>query len=159
MKKETIPFSIMPIGYADYPHSRVLESLEITYNWQSNLLDNFFKQFQLSRQQYNILFILHAQQPIPVSINDIKRGMIDKMSNVSRLVEKLRLKSLVTRREYDKDRRVCLVELTTEGGILFGKIAQQLPEFFEQFGTLPEEEALLLIQLLEKFKSNNKVIS
>ncbi len=152
MKREVTPTHVAVIGYADLLPSKVLEALEIAHNWQANLLDNFFKQYKLSRQQYNILSILHNHQPTALSINDIKQNMIDEMSNVSRLVDKLYKKSLVLRNEYDKDRRVTLVMLTTEGEALLTQITEKLPAFLEQFNNLPEAEARQLIALLQQFK-------
>lgn len=152
MKKDATPTHAAVTGYADLLPSKVLEALEVAHNWQANLLDNFFKQYQLSRQQYNILCILYNHQPTAISINDIKKNMIDEMSNVSRLVEKLHKKSLVTRTECSTDRRITLVNLTTEGGNLLKHITKKLPFFLQQFNTLSEPEALQLIALLEQFK-------
>lgn len=152
MKKDATPTHVAVTGYADLLPSKVLEALEVAHNWQSNLLDNFFKQYHLSRQQYNILCILYNNQPTAISINDIKNNMIDEMSNVSRLVEKLHKKSLVTRAECSTDRRITLVNLTTEGGNLLAQITEKLPSFLQQFNTLSEPEALQLIALLEQFK-------
>jgi DNA-binding MarR family transcriptional regulator len=152
MKKEATPTHVAVTGYANLLPSKVLEALEVAHNWQSSLLDNFFKQYQLSRQQYNILCILYNNQHIEVSINDIKRNMIDEMSNVSRLVEKLYKKSLVHRSESNIDRRVTLVTLTAQGVKLLNQITQTLPDFLARFDTLSEAEALQLITLLEQFK-------
>lgn len=152
MKKEATPTHVAVTGYANLLPSKVLEALEVAHNWQSNLLDNFFKQYQLSRQQYNILCILYNNQHTAISINDIKQNMIDEMSNVSRLVEKLHKKTLVTRTECSTDRRITLVNLTTEGRNLLQQITEKLPQFLMQFNTLSETEALQLITLLEQFK-------
>ena len=98
------------------PHLKALINIELTNGWQCHLQDKFFRDYQLSHQQYNILRILRGQYPRGVSVNDIKRRMIDKMSNVSRLVEKLKQKELVERIECQRDRRVCYVTMT-EGGL------------------------------------------
>jgi DNA-binding MarR family transcriptional regulator len=57
----------------------------------------FLKSTVLSMQQYNVLRILRGQHPKPVMLNQITERMIDKMSNATRLVEKLKQKQLVTR--------------------------------------------------------------
>ena len=66
-------------------------------------------------QQYNVLRIIRGQHPNPVSINTITDRMIDKMSNASRLVEKLRKKTMIHRQTCNTDKRQVDVCITTKG--------------------------------------------
>ena len=137
------------------PHIKALINIELTNGWQCNVQDSFFKQYQLSHQQYNILRILKGQHPTGVSVNDIKRRMIDKMSNVSRLVEKLKQKGLVERFECPADRRVVHVHLTENGLHLLADIARELPTMAANFAKITAEEAEELVRILEKMRGDH----
>ncbi len=136
----------------DNPHLSALINIELTNGWQCNVQDTFFKQYQLSHQQYNILRILRGQHPRGVSVNDIKRRMIDKMSNVSRLVEKLHQKGYIERTECATDRRVCFVSLSAVGIEILNAIDQTIPEMFQHFEKISADEAAVLVKLLEKMR-------
>ena len=98
----------------------------------------FFKQHDLSPEQYNILRILRGQYPNPANIGLLQDRMLDKMSNASRLVEKLKQKSLLSREECPKDRR--------QGEVLIHAIRR----FEMDFRGLNEEELIKLNELLDK---------
>ena len=69
-----------------------------------------------------VLRILRGQHPDPASTKLVAQRMIDKSSNVSRLVEKLRTKGLVTRTACDQDRRAVDLTITRDGLDLLGRI-------------------------------------
>jgi DNA-binding MarR family transcriptional regulator len=140
------------LGQVTNPYAHAIINLELTQGWQSNLQDSFFKKYRLSRQQYNIMRILRGQHPNNVSINDIKRRMIDKMSNVSRLVEKMRLKGLVTREEGEIDRRITYISLTPKAHELLTEMDTTFPQMLHSFHSITPEEAQLLSELLEKWR-------
>jgi DNA-binding MarR family transcriptional regulator len=83
-----------------------------TSGWLQNIYARFFKNYGLSQQQFNVLRILRGQHPKPVMLCQITERMIDKMSNATRLVEKLRQKGLVTRELNDKSRRKVDIKIT-----------------------------------------------
>jgi DNA-binding MarR family transcriptional regulator len=136
------------------PHLKAIINIELTNGWQCNLQDNFFKSYQLSHQQYNILRILRGQHPKGVSVNDIKRRMIDKMSNVSRLVEKLKLKNYVERVECASDRRVVYVHLTETGLSLLTEIDTTIGVNLAAFTRITVAEAEELSRILEKLRDD-----
>ena len=76
------------------PLHRLLVNLMYTNNWLCDSQMRLLKPFGLTLPQYNVLRILRGQHPKPVRINDITERMMDKMSNASRLVDKLVLKKL-----------------------------------------------------------------
>ena len=76
-----------------------------TNNYLNNQLNSFFKSHKITRQQFNVLRILRGQFPRPANINLIKERMLDKMSDASRIVERLRVKGLITRIKCEEDRR------------------------------------------------------
>ena len=76
-----------------------------SYNWLVDYQVKLFKPYGITMQQYNILRILRGQYPKPATIKLIKERMLDKMSDASRIVEKLRLKGLVERNICSNDNR------------------------------------------------------
>ena len=143
------------IGQIVDPHIKALINIELTNGWQCNIQDNFFKSYQLSHQQYNILRILRGQHPNGVSVNDIRRRMIDKMSNVSRLVEKLKQKGYVVREECAADRRVVFVLLTAVGIALLSEIDKTIAHNLASFNRITIEEANELSRILEKLRDGS----
>jgi DNA-binding MarR family transcriptional regulator len=143
------------LGQIRDPHLKAIINIELTNGWQCNIQDNFFKSYQLSHQQYNIMRILRGQYPEGVSVNDIKRRMIDKMSNVSRLVEKLKQKGYVERVECASDRRVVFVHLTDIGLSILTEIDKTISINLAAFSRITVEEAVELSRILEKLRDDN----
>lgn len=111
------------------------------------------KQFDLTYQQYNVLRILKGHYPEPITINGIIERMLDKMSNASRLVEKLLQKGYVERSFRADDRRACDVILTEEGDQFLKKVSSQLTKENDPCDALSESELEKLNELLDKFRS------
>ena len=102
-------------------------------------------------QQYNILRILRGQHPKAANINTLKERMLDKMSDVSRLVERLRKAGLVERRSSEIDRRSVDVQITAKGLALLEEVDVDLPKLEDSLNlSLTEEEAIQLNTLLDK---------
>jgi len=87
------------------PHQKLAVNLLYTTNWLNNHFSLFFKDIDLTTQQYNVLRILRGQHPHPCSLKLIKERMLDRMSDASRIVDKLVAKELVNRNECPSDRR------------------------------------------------------
>jgi DNA-binding MarR family transcriptional regulator len=77
------------------PAHKLAVNLIYTFNWLNEYQVNLLKPFDITLQQFNVLRILRGQHPQPVNIKLIRERMLDKMSDASRIVEKLRLKKLV----------------------------------------------------------------
>ncbi|MDN5203192.1 MarR family transcriptional regulator [Fulvivirgaceae bacterium BMA10] len=86
-----------------------------THNFLINNLNSIFKSHKITRQQYNVLRILRGQHPKPASINLIKERMLDKMSDASRIVDRLKAKELVTSVPCKHDRRATDVNISKKG--------------------------------------------
>ncbi|MEX0811155.1 MAG: MarR family transcriptional regulator [Chitinophagales bacterium] len=127
-------------------------NLIYTGNWVKNLDAALLKKHQLTSQQYNVLRILRGQYPEPVSVNLIVNRMLDKMSNASRLVEKLRKKELVERRECPKDRRQAEVLITETGLQLLDKIDKELTVQGNRFKQISKKEAKTVNDILDKLR-------
>lgn len=135
------------------PLHRLLVNLMYTNNWLCDSQMRLLKPFGLTLPQYNVLRILRGQHPKPVRINDITERMMDKMSNASRLVDKLVLKKLVIRTECPSDRRAVDVLIADRGLSLLGKIDQAQDAWEGQFKTYEGGEADALNALLNEFRS------
>lgn len=127
-------------------------NLIFTSNWYFNRMTALFKRHNLTPQQYNILRILRGIRPKPVSVKYIRERMLDKMSDVSRIVEKLREKGLVSRHECGNDRRNVDILITEQGMALLENIDQENNEMEGIFATLSEEELSTFNTLLDKLR-------
>lgn len=132
---------------------KALVNIIYTYNWVEARHKDFFKQYDLTPQQFNILRILRGQHPKPCTVNLLKERMLDKMSDASRIVERLRIKELLHRSVCPSDRRSVDVAITKKGLDLLKRMDLQLEEHNREIlKTLTEEEAKQLNALLDKLR-------
>lgn len=124
-----------------YTHSRLMDHFS-----------NIFNKYDITPNQYNILRILRGQYPNPATINLLKERMLDKMSDASRMVERLRLKGFVERAKSAKDRRMADVIISENGLELLRKIDKYDTQFDSFFESLSEKEAETLNNLLDKIR-------
>jgi DNA-binding MarR family transcriptional regulator len=127
-------------------------NMNFTYGWFMQRQKKIFKRFGLSGAQFNILRILRGKHPEPASVNYLKERMLDKMSDASRIVDKLFNKGLVIRKICNSDRRRAEVKITEKGLDLLNKIDQIENEFDEVFINLTENESEILNNLLDKMR-------
>lgn len=129
-------------------------NIMFTNNWIGLNHNQVFKNYDITSQQYNVLRILNGQYPNPITINEIIERMLDKMSNASRLVDKLLLKGLVTRDQRSTNRRACDVIITDEGIELLKIIKEDLMKLEGLMVGITDEEAEQLSHLLDKLRNN-----
>jgi DNA-binding MarR family transcriptional regulator len=115
-------------------------------------MNTLFKKYDITRQQYNVLRILRGQYPGHASVNLIRDRMLDKMSDASRIVERLRIKELVVRKSAEKDKRAVEVTITEAGLKLLDEMQHSVDEFESLLHNLSEEETRLLNTLLDKVR-------
>lgn len=132
---------------------KLIINLLFTGNWVYAKNKKFLKPYGISPEQYNVLRILRGQHPKPASINLLNERMLDRMSNVSRLVEKLRVRELIKRRECSNDRRQVDITITDKGLQLLARLDNDILLLEEKFKTLSMDEAMELNKLLDKFRS------
>jgi len=132
---------------------RLVINLVYTSGWLSSEQNRFFKRFHISSQQYNVLRILRGQYPNPASVGLIQERMLDKMSNASRLIEKLKQKKLIKRSACSKDRRQVDVLVTQEGLFLLDEIDKLSIEMNGICDTLNLKEKKTLNELLDKLRN------
>jgi DNA-binding MarR family transcriptional regulator len=128
-------------------------NLMFTASWMDQRTHAALKKFRISRQQFNILRILKGLHPEPATVKLLTERMIDKMSNASRLVEKLKQKGLVYRIECPADRRKVDVGITEKGIELVNQASEVIErDMHDSFNTLSDEEAETLSHLLDKLR-------
>jgi DNA-binding MarR family transcriptional regulator len=115
-------------------------------------MNTLFKKYDITRQQYNVLRILRGQYPGHASVNLIRDRMLDKMSDASRIVERLRLKDLITRKSAEKDKRAVEVTITDAGMKLLDEMQESVDEFEALLNNLTEDETRQLNGLLDKIR-------
>lgn len=139
------------------PFRSEVEKSIVNIVYTNNIINLFHhkivKDYHISTQQYNVLRILKGQKGIPISINGIIERMLDKMSNASRLVDKLYAKGLVERKQKEDNRRTVDVTITKAGEDLLKRVNEGLEkDFFNNFN-INNDELIALNNLLDKFRS------
>jgi len=137
--------------FEDNYHKAVI-NISYTSGWLSNLLRLNFEKYNLTSQQFNVLRILRGQQPKPVTINMIKERMSDKMSDASRIVDRLVQKELVSRCTNNVDRRAVDIHITEKGLEILRKMDVEFKtsDLFKH--NLTEDEAGQLSDLMDKLR-------
>ena len=131
---------------------KMVVNLLYTASWVSHQHSELLKPYGLTIQQYNVLRILRGQHPNPATVHLIQERMLDKMSNASRLVEKLRQKGYVERRQCPNDRRAVDILITPQGLALLEKLDVAMKTWEANFTTLDASEIKILNQLLDKLR-------
>ena len=128
--------------------------LNILYTawWLKTQLSKELKNFSLTHEQYNVMRILKGKHPDQMCVKDIGCRMIEKSSNVPRIIDRLVAKGLVVRNNSDKDKRETVMTLTDAGLSLLSQATNKLNKTLIEVGWLKEEESMKLNELLEKFR-------
>lgn len=137
--------------FEDNYHKAVV-NITYTYGWLSNTFRYRFGKHNLTQQQFNVLRILRGQYPKPATINMIKDRMLDKMSDASRIVDRLIQKGLVSRCTNNKDRRAVDIQISQAGLDILSKMDEEFKTGDLLRNNLTEEEAGKLSDLLDKLR-------
>ena len=121
-----------------------------TAGWLANQHKDFFAQFDITSQQFNILSILRGQHPNQISGSEIKSRMMDKNSDVSRLLDRLLSKGLIVKATCPEDKRAANISISAQGLELLKKSDAQISQLDNILGNLNEKEASQLSRLLDK---------
>ncbi|MEY3678692.1 MAG: hypothetical protein RI924_833, partial [Bacteroidota bacterium] len=133
-------------------YHRAIVNILYTHGWLTGMLRQRLDDHDITLQQYNILRILRGQFPHPATVNLLRERMLDKMSDASRIVERLFKKGLLSRSTNEKDRRAVDIFITQKGLDLLQELDQEMnmDELLKK--NLKPEEAGLLSDLLDKFR-------
>lgn len=135
----------------DYQKAAI--NLIYTYNWMNEQMKKIFDQYDITSQQFNILRILRGAGE-PISTLQIRQRMLDKMSDTSRIVDRLVKKGVVKKNICKVDRRLVDVVITDKGKKLLEKIDACNEEMDALFKALNVGEAKSLNTLLDKMRGS-----
>lgn len=143
------------INQAKFKSTRQKAMLNImfSYGWLNEKIKNLLAPEDITPQQYNILRILRGSSPQPLSTLQIRERMLDRMSDTSRIVDRLIAKELVMKAVCSKDRRLVDVTISPKGQALLRKLdaeANQLDKII--MSNITEAEAEDLSKLLDKIR-------
>lgn len=133
----------------DSPEQEAYLALWRTYDRLRAFEDELFGRFELTAQQYNLLRLLRAAHPESVPTLSLGERLVSRAPDVTRMVDKLEDRALLTRTRSTKDRREVLVAVTARGLELLDEIAGPLKECHErQLGHMNPKDLQKLISLL-----------
>jgi DNA-binding MarR family transcriptional regulator len=138
-------------------NQKLIINLVFTNNWLTEKIRDFLSAEDITLQQFNILRILRGSHPKPLSTLVIRERMLDKMSDTSRIVDRLLLKGLVDKKTCPSDKRLVDISITEEGKKVLAKIDQNEKEMMAVIANLNEEEMKTLNGLLDKMRDSSAV--
>jgi DNA-binding MarR family transcriptional regulator len=150
MKIEDILKSTVPMNNS----KKIILNVLYTQNVITENFNEILKPYEISGEQYNVLRILRGQKGNPANMWTIQERMLAKTSNTTRLVDKLLLKELVTRKVCPENRRKIEVLITQKGLDVLAALDPKViahEQFFSK--NLNAEEIDQLNQLLEKYRN------
>lgn len=132
--------------------------LNILYTawWLKTVMSRELKEFGLTHEQYNVLRILKGKYPDQMCVRDIACRMIEKSSNVPRIIDRLEIKKLVKRSTSALDKRETVITLTQAGITILEASTVVLNRVMDEMMLVNETEAFDLNNLLEKVRSNEE---
>ncbi len=133
-------------------HHRAMVNLIFTHNWILERHRELFKPYGITNQQYNVLRILKGSYPTPISTCVIRERMLDKMSDVSRMIDRMELKGWVVKSICENDKRLVDVVVTDAGLDLLSSIDSEENGMDSLLEVLTPEEAATLNELLDKIR-------
>ena len=137
--------------FADEKHKALINLMYTSY-WMKTHLSTALKQNGLTIEQFNVLRILKGKYPEQLCVKDIGTRMIEKSSNVPRIVDRLLVKKLVKRVPSTEDKRETLVSLTEKGMKQVEEANDVVNSVQDNIIGLSETDAVLLHELMEKMR-------
>ncbi len=127
-------------------------NLFYTYGWAMEKVKKFLTKEGVTHQQYNILRILRGSAPEPLSTLQIRERMLDKMSDTSRIVDRLVAKQFVKKVTCPTDKRLVDITITEKGLKLLKKLDANSDNLDKIMSSLSDHEAETLSNLLDKIR-------
>lgn len=134
-------------------YEKAAVNVMFTSGWLYNLNAARFKKHDITPEQYNVLRILRGAYPKPMMLGDVTCRMLDKSSNATRLVEKLRIKGYVVRELCPTNRRQVDITITEKGLSLLTKLDNEADEWQNNLKGITKAEAQELNRILDKLRS------
>jgi DNA-binding MarR family transcriptional regulator len=133
-------------------HQKAAINILFTGSWLYNINASYLKKFAITPEQFNVLRILRGSHPTAMMLSEITQRMIDKNSNCTRLVEKLRQKNLLNREICENNRRQVDISITDKGLQLLKKIDADVPEWTKAIEKLSKTEVKELNRMLDRLR-------
>jgi len=133
-------------------HQKASINILFTGSWLYNINASFLKGYGITPEQFNVLRILRGSFPKPMMLAEVTERMIDKSSNCTRLVEKLKQKGLLNRVTCEHNRRQVDISITDKGQVLLKKIDLSQASWLEAMGKITKSEAKELNRILDKLR-------
>lgn len=138
--------------FKDEVHKAGLNILYTAW-WLKTLMSRELKEYGLTHEQYNVLRILKGKHPDQACVRDIACRMIEKNSNVPRIIDRLEVKKLVKRNTSAEDKRETVITLTPAGINMLEITTAKINKIMEEYVDIDEECAAQLNSLLEKVRT------
>jgi DNA-binding MarR family transcriptional regulator len=132
-------------------HQKVMVNIIYTANWMNEQLKSFFDKGDITQQQFNILRILRGAGE-PISTLQIRQRMLDKMSDTSRIVDRLIIKGLVKKTLCPTDKRLVDISITPKGKKTLEKLDSLQIEMDTISFNLTDADAKTMNKLLDKMR-------
>jgi len=130
-------------------HHKVLVNIQLTNFWILEQVKSIIENENITYQQYNILCILR-NSIIPLSTKELSKRMLDKMSDTSRLIDRLVLKGLAEKKMSMIDKRLVDISITQKGM----DVLEAIDEHNEKIDKITENLSTEELQLLNRFLDN-----
>jgi MarR family transcriptional regulator, 2-MHQ and catechol-resistance regulon repressor len=137
-------------------HQKAAINLIYTLSWMRDKTRCIFDAEEITSQQFNILRILRGSFPQPLSTLQIRERMLEKMSDTSRIVDRLIAKGLVKKVTCKTDRRLVDVIITDKGKKLLERLDEKQDLIDGVLGNLSEKDANILSDLLDQIRDGNE---
>jgi DNA-binding MarR family transcriptional regulator len=128
-----------------------------TANWLNEKMGQILATEDITQQQYNILRILRGSDA-PLSTLKIRERMLDKMSDTSRIVDRLIVKGLVEKTACQKDKRLVDITISKKGLQLLEKLDSLNDHIDSILKGVSEKEAQAINQILDKLREHSNTI-
>lgn len=129
-------------------------NLIYTSNWLTEKLRCFLASEDLTPQQFNVLRILRGSHPEPLSTLQIRERMLDKMSDTSRIVDRLIKKGLVEKKTCKADKRLVDILISEQGLETLQRLDEHQGEINDHMRGISEEDAAMLSEILDRARDN-----
>ncbi len=135
------------------PYQRAFLNIMFTGVWLQQQMGQMLKPFDITEPQYNVLRILRGQKGESMNLYEVQNRMIQKMSNVSRLIDKLVAKKLVVRKECKENRRRVDLTITQKGLDILDAVDPAIEPFFKTIQQrVTKEQARQMGEWLDKMR-------
>ncbi len=132
------------------PYQKATINLIYTAKWLESKQQDFFKPFGITSSQFNILRILRGQHQNKISGAEVKSRMLDRNSDISRLLDRLIKKKLISKSACPDDKRAADIVITSEGLDVLSQVDGFIDASEKTNIHLSKEEAAQLSLLLDK---------